>query len=324
MRQGAERESCQPHSQFAYYQYMSIRYLIKPHKDEHVAHIYEHLYIVTLRRALFERGLLAYLDFAVDGTTRPSLIQIEISIYTTHAQEVFSDLMPFHAQIDDYVIREAAYEIGIEHGVEIEGDITQIKNAIVSLDDVTWADLNNMDSVNLGTEEQQHSIVQYTNKKMPLQQLLCRAVLNEAEDYEQIVPLFYVTATAILTNLLLVLNGRYHYYLRQVGAHFNDGNMYVEDVYDGWKSYSPELTDETKECKEVLDKLISENVASRIEQYLLSVDDDQQPGPNYDEIAQATGVSVDIKDWHELADRKKIDSILQNMIIELRYGGRKD
>ncbi len=300
---------------------MSIHHLIKLHKDEHVAHIYEHLYIAALRSALFERGLFAYLDFAVDGTTHPSFIQIEVSIYTPQAQKVFNDLMPFHAQIDDYSIREAAYEIGIEHGVEIEGDVAKIRNAVVSLNKTAWSDKNELNSVNLGLQAGR-SIIQYTDKKMPLQQLVCRAMLNETEGYEQIAPLFYVAAPAVLTNLLLVLNGRYHYYFRRVEAHFDNGKMCLDDVYDGWESYRPKLTTEAKECREVLNKLIADNIADRIEQYLHSVDDGRQPGPNYDEITQTTGIIVGAKGWRELADKKKIDSILRSMVIELRYGGQ--
>lgn len=300
---------------------MSIHHLVKLHNDEHVAHIYEHLYIAALRSALFERGLFAYLDFAVDGATHPSFIQIEVSLYTLQAQKVFNDLMPFHAQIDDYFIREAAYEIGIEHGVEMEGDVAKIKNAIVNLNRTAWSDKNELDSVDLGLQ-QGRSIVQYINKKMFLQQLVCRAMLNETEDYAQITPLFYVAATAVLTNLLLVLNGRYHYYFRRVEAHFNNGKMYLDDVYDGWESYRPKLTTEVKECQEVLNKLIAENIAGRIKQYLRNVDDGRQHGPNYDEIVQTTGIIVGAKGWRELADKKKIDSILRNMVIELRYGGQ--
>ncbi|HEX6461673.1 MAG TPA: hypothetical protein VFZ58_00175 [Candidatus Saccharimonadales bacterium] len=300
---------------------MNIHYLVKSHNDENVAHIYEHVYIAALRKVLFEHGLFVYLDFAVDGATTSAFIQIEVSIYTPYAQKVFDDLMPFHAQIDDYAIREAAYEVGIEHSVEIEGDVAKIKNAIMNLNRIAWSDKDGLNSANLGLQKK-HSLVKYTDEKMSLEQLVCRALLNKTENHSQVAPLFYIVATAVLTNLLLVLNGHYHYYFRRTEAYFDDDTMYVGDVYDGWKPYRPKLTDEVDECRKVLDKLIAEDVAGRIKQYLHSIANGQQPGPNYNEVSQTARAIVDTKNWREFADKKKIDSMLQNIVIELSYGGQ--
>ena len=179
-----------PRPRFAYYHLMTF-YFVKTHNDANLAHVYEHIYINFLRQTFLKQGLFVYLDFAVDGETFESYVHIAIKAYTRRAETAIAKAVATQATIDNYVIREAAYEIAAEHGQEIEGDLQKIEQELHVLAQRPWSNIN--DVVIKKREISKSSVVLESGKKVPTTQLNCRIVNNAVQNDED-AALFYVVA----------------------------------------------------------------------------------------------------------------------------------
>lgn len=296
-------------------------YLIKFSHDPHLAHVYEHLYVASLRSTLQAKGLFNYLDYDVSGFSYKSYILMELTAYNAHVRTIISASLPLSLAFENTNIKEAAYEVGIEHGKELKGDVDKIRQALVNLDSQPWRRLDEIDCFDSRMVSKQ-PVIRLTNKLLSLRQLICRVTLSpkSAQD-RQLWPLFHVVATALLSNLLPNINNDYHYYYQHTKHVYKNNVVHLDYIYNGWTAYRPHLTTEATACAQAIKRMIANNIIATLTNYLKNADyTKQHGGPSCDDVANATGFLIGGAGWHKLADPKKIEDILKHTTIELRYG----
>lgn len=292
-------------------------YFVKTHNDEKLAHLYEHIYVNFLRRALKNQGLFAYVDFAVDGETFDFYTQVEVKAYTHKAEAAIKKALAVQPSIDNHAIREAAYEIAAEHGREIEGDMLSIEHSLHALAQKSWSRINDITLKKHGSNIV--SVVQESGKKIPTTQLTCRIVADTTHD-DKDVALFYVISQAILSNVLLILTGHYQYYFANSKFSFNGGQACAEDTYLIWQEYRPKLTDELDACTKEINSMFANGFIDALANFLRNTDYSSIDGPRYQELAEATGILVGGKGWRALSDEHAIKRILKQSSLEFVHG----
>lgn len=301
---------------------MPLITLVKTSTDTHVAHAYEHMFVGQLRNELQQSGLYNYLDYDVSGFSYKSYILIEIISFTARAEKIMKQILKnFRVPIDEQAITAAICEITAEHGHRFGGDMRQLQNSFRQLDAQPWLAMNELAFQSISTK-QKHTLRQLP-QAVATRTVTTRVTLNASQPVGRQLPLFHIIATAILSNLQVVMSNNYHYYRQEGRTHYQGKNIYADYSYKVWRRYRPQLTTEHTACTTALQQLINDDFVKLIKHYLAAANyNTPHSAPDIEEVAQATGILIGAHGWRALADKPHIESMLKDITIELRSGGR--
>lgn len=282
-----------------------------------LSHVYEHLYYDALLQFMAEHNLISRLDYYITAKTyRPGLIYFDIELYTSQAQSIAAQLGQQKISLEDAAVAVALLQIMAENKHALRGEIN-IFEVLSELDRKSWINLEQVDLIDLREHKQSNELPVYTKAELKTQNLKVSLKLRPASRRD-LTPLFAAISHILIANLENSLMDTYGYYAFEESTEPNKFTSFLRASQE----HRPILTDELDTCKEAITQMLRMRLVERLTQTLSTI-----PGegslPDELEIYNATHILVGKKGWQSLATENNIQSVLQNMTLELSFGKEK-
>lgn len=304
--------------------------LAKHHPCAQLAHLYEHLFISTITRYLYNHGQYKLLDYSLNGETYESgIVIIYGECYNTEAGHLLENIANMKVSLSDknpghIPVARAMSQICAEESQKLFiSDPDMIIRELGLLDNKPW---QNLDSVgilpkNTTNDKDLTDLIYETDQPADKKPILKLQLQIDNQPVELRV-LWRELARFISLSIGQKICRDFGVYYSKESVKNNDTSVISTSIF----SVSPHaqkvnLKEVAAIAKQTLAKVTSSNVLNRFSDYLTSLSYTENPyiTPDSCQIAREFGIIIGAAGWKKLATTENIAKTLSATHITFRY-----
>lgn len=298
--------------------------LLKTTQFPEVGHLYEHIYLSSLRRYFHSHRLYAGLDYHIwAGTYSKGIIYFTIYLYTPEAVQ-HSDIL-LQRGLDTKAYEQYTQQISLEENRLIEiKNRSKLNDELSRIDAAPWRSIDSLDVINAHDNAHARDILQPSDKPFRRSNLHAEITIDGEgllTAQPELLALFHQVSYFILDNMIAEV-------CRQTSAYSIKDTFYdygssakLDNIFYIYKpaydigTYTAIVQNIAKEVvnPEILNKVIAKISTSSYEQGDFFAPDDNR-------IYQETGLFVGGSAWKQFASSGHIEAILPRISIGVRLG----
>jgi hypothetical protein len=298
--------------------------LLKVSPYTEVGHLYEHLYLTSLRQYFADNQLYSHLDYSIHaGTYENGVVYLEISLYTpaaiTHKDEI-TKLPLNHSDISRH-LRQISLE---NHHQTQPINQSELQEALKQLENRPWENIDELGVLNLQNMQPKTDLIKQTTTVYRRFRLHANIAIDGRKLFThqpELLALFHQLSLFILHNYIDAL-------CRQTGTYSSQDTFFdygdaaaLENTF-----YIDTAFDHFETCVDIaqntLASILTHTVLTGfIEQLSInSYTNGDLSAPDDTRIYQETGLFIGSTGWQQLATTQNTKALLANMFFELKLG----
>lgn len=303
---------------------------IKQHSASHVAHMYEHLLCMEIKRLFYDNGLFKYVDFWVRGTTygTSGIIEIDLDIYTPKAMKLAQKVGTMSAPTSDKMLGIAYRQLLAEYGHDlIVTDTEKLRQQLSDLNDTPWTSISDFDIIDSKMlRHESRPLYKDISHERKARKLTVKYTLDPefAKSNRELIPLFRHVVMMIdpsVEDRFFVEHGYYGERTESRYATKSDAVVISPfSVAYGWDE-EVDLAKHTKEIQEIVRYLLNKGADTRLLKWLRSASYTSYSygAPSISSAMSDTGIYVGPLAWKRIATKSNLDAVLNHTTVELKF-----
>jgi hypothetical protein len=308
--------------------------LIKSHPTVQLGHLYEHLFLCSVNRSLYEQNLFKYIDYAAHGATyeEGGIIVVDIDAYTEESKQLIEhiELTRIKFGEDNSLVTLGLLQIVAEkpNKLHVE-DKAGLLEGLQLLDSQFWQQLDNVGMLDTKSARRNSSTIYLTDEHQSTPRKLSLSLRLDdsfARSNRMLMPLFYVLARVFCLTMSDRLAWKYGAYMSQDAIAQASpaklvGTLLVPRLIPG----ALNMQEAAEIVYDVARHMATDQTLGRIAREFSSVSYSQRASqaPGYGDILRSSKILVGAKGWEEIASLKNLQLLLAHSSIELKFGRQK-
>lgn len=307
--------------------------IIKQSSSVQLGHLYEHLFIHSVNKFFYEKGLFKSIDYGVSGAVYENgLIIIDLSAYNDKAYSLLDEVRALHIdfQLSDDMVIKSLYQISAEESYRLcIPDSSKLVPALILLDKKRWDSLDSISSINTRSMRRQNKPIFLTNDISPTPRTAKTTIELDktfANNNSDLLPLFVLLSRLLLftiTNNIAEQFGLYSgdIYTRHLGEEVTS-ELLVAKVPELSSLNAEDIRDS---ARQTIHHILATDIFTRVQSDLdnTSYLDRSCEAPDYELFAKGTGIIIGPSGWKEIATIENMQKVTNNMRLQISLGRQK-
>ena len=307
--------------------------IIKQSSSVQLGHLYEHLFIHSVNKFFYEKGLFKSVDYGVSGTVYENgLIVIDLSTYNDKAYLLLDEVCALRIDFqssDDMIIRSLC-QISAEESYRLcIPDSTKLVPALMVLDEKRWDNLDSINSINTRSMRRQNKPIFLTNDISPTPRIAKTTLVIDKTFFNNnsdLLPLFVLLSRLLLFTITNNIAEQFGLYSGDIYTRRQGEEVTSELLVARVSELSSLNVEDVRDCaRQTIRHMLATDMFTRVQADLSSTSylDRSCEAPDYELFAKGTGIIVGPSGWKEIATTENMEKITNNMRLEISLGRQK-
>lgn len=304
---------------------MTIK-LLKNHPSVQLAHLYEHLFSISIKSHMYRLGLFRYVDFSLHCTTfeQGGLIEVDLDLHAPRAKRQGAKIPELPVDLNDNTVGMALLQLLAEEKspVYIKSLVTA-KKALKELAAQPWQSIQELEVFEARTAHLRSGPIYIADGSQPRAQKITTSLALEHNfvlNHGHLLPLFHQVATLIILNTHDQLSIKNGLYFRNL--YWQSRTLQANLLSHRTNPIAIDLNRLADDQLKTVKYISKHNGFTRLKDWLqnLSYASDATDAPETNKAYLETGVYIGPKGWQKIATEQNIFLLLKHTNLRMRCG----